>query len=377
MRPESPEYVFSQFPRSRIQLYQICAAISCVRFTSVTEVGENTLTTAPATRRPFPRGWRIAAALILAAAAVLLVGGVFRKSSPPRVARLLPESDGLVYVDAAPIRAALRFDAHPVKHDPDYQAFIDATGIEFERDLSDAAFALHHMANPLGPNGPVAFSSIFVGKFDHQRLSSYLAGKSQTQERYAGHDIYNIAVEGRTDRVVILDSDMVAVSNTPTAEQIHSILDRQRTAFLPFSGSSLLVQHYKEVPLFSLAWGMGKLSAGMDDAFTVFGVKIPLSVNATFIGSLRWTGALRLKIEEIAPNDAAATVSADSIEALLSLAKTAENVLPNSLTNPDTKTLLDSVQIEHHDDRAVLTAVIPIRLLQKLAVAPDDQSTWP
>jgi len=49
-------------------------------------------------------------------------------------------------------------------------------------------------------------------------------------------------------------------------------------------------------------------------------------------------------------------------------------VLPNALTNPDTKALLDSVQIEHHDDRAVLTATIPLRLLQKLAVPPDAGS---
>ncbi len=344
----------------------------------MTEVGENALTpVAPAKRKPLGMGWRIATALILAAVVVLLVAGILRKNSPPRAARILPESDGIVYIDATPMRAVLRFDAHPVKHDPDYQTFIDATGIEFERDLSEAAFAVHHMANPLGPNGPSAFSSIFVGKFDRQRLASYLGGKAQSQERYAGHDIYDIPVEGRTDRVVILDSNTVAVSNTPTAEQIHSILDRQRTAFLPFSGNSLLAQHYKEVPLFSLAWGMGKLVAGMDDNLNLFGLRIPLSVNATFIGSLRWTGALRARIEEIAPNGAAATVSADSIEALLSVAKTAESVLPNAITNPDTKTLLDSVEIEHHDDRAVLTATIPLGLLQKLAIAPDSASTAP
>ncbi len=271
------------------------------------------------------------------------------------------------------MRTALSFNAHPVKHDPDYQAFIDATGIEFERDLSEAAFALHQMSNPLGPNGAVAFSSIFVGKFDRNRLASYLASKAKSQESYDGHDIYDIPMDGRTDRVVILDSSTVAVSNTPTVEQIHSILDRQRTAFLPFSGNSLLTQHYKQVPLFSLAWGIGKLGAGFDD-LNLFGLRVPLSVNAMFIGSLRWTGALHLRIEEIAPNAPAATVSADSIEALLNVAKTAENVLPNALTNPDTKALLDSVQIEHHDDRAILTATIPLGLLQKLAIPPDAGS---
>jgi hypothetical protein len=338
------------------------------------EEGESAIIPAsPAKRRSLPMGWRIAIALVLAGIAILLVATLFRKSSPPRAARLLPESDGIVYINADPMRAALHFNAHPVKHDPDYQAFVDATGIEFERDLSEAAFALHQMSNPLGPNGPVAFSSIWVGKFDRQRLASYLASKAKSQESYDGHDIYDIPVEGRTDRVVILDSSTVAVSNTQTVEQIHSILDRQRTAFLPFSGNSLLTQHYKQVPLFSLAWGIGKLGAGFDD-LNLFGLRVPLSVNAIFIGSLRWTGALHLRIEEIAPNAPAATVSADSIEALLNVAKTAENVLPNALTNPDTKDLLDSVQIEHHEDRAVLTAAIPLGLLQKLALPPDAGS---
>ena len=341
------------------------------------EVSENAIApVALAQRKSLVRGWRLAIVVVLALIVVVVTLGMLRKNSPPRAARLLPESDGIVYVDAAPMRVAFHLDTHPVKHDADYQAFIDATGIQIERDLSEAALAMHQMSNPLGPNGPVAFSSIFVGRFDRDRLAKYLASNAQFQEHYAGHDIYNIAIDGRTDRVVILDSDTVAVSNTPTAEQIHSILDKQRTAFLPFSGNSLLNQHYKDVPLFSLTWGIGKLSAGMGDDFKLFGLRIPLSVNAIFVGSLRWTGALRLRIEEIAPNSAAATVSADSIEALLSVARTAENVLPNALTNPDTKALIDSVEIQHHDDREILTATIPLGLLQKLAVPPDDQPSW-
>src|SRR5271170_7717005 len=145
--------------------------------------------------------------LLLAGGLVaLLVAGflLLRKNAPPEAARLLPESDGIVYVDVAPMRAVINFDAHPVKHDPDYQHFIDATGIQFERDLDEAAFATHRMSNPLGPNGAVAFSSIFVGRFDHTRLASYLEGIAQSKERYAGHDIYNIAMDGRIDRVAIL-----------------------------------------------------------------------------------------------------------------------------------------------------------------------------
>jgi hypothetical protein len=346
----------------------------------MTEVSESMVTpTAPEKRSMLPLSRRTVVVLLAIGLVLLLTGGfaLLSKNAPPRAAKLLPESDGIIYLNVAPIRSVANFEAHPVKHDPDYQQFIHATGIEFERDLSQAAFATHRMANPLGPNGPVAFSSIFIGKFDRLRLASYLASKAQSEEHYAGHDIFNLSVEGRTDRVAILDAETVAVSNTPTAEQMHSILDRQRTAFLPFSGNSLLAQHYKEVPLFSVAWGMGKLAAGLGDDLNFFGLKIPLSVDATFIGSLRWTGALRLRIEEIAPNETAATVSADSIEALLSVAKTAESVLPNAISNPDTKTLLDSVEIQHRNDRAVLTAIIPLGLLQKLAVAPESSPLTP
>ena len=299
----------------------------------------------------------------------LVFAGLFylQKKAPPLAARLLPESDAMVYFNVAPLRAVSGFGSRPVVHEADYQRFIDGTGIEFERDLSQAAFALHRMSNPLGPNGAVAYSSIFVGKFDHTRLANYLAGIAQSTEDYDGREIYNIQVEGRTDRVAILASDAVAVSNTPTAEQIHSILDRNRTAFLPFGGNTLLAQRYGDVPVFSEAWGLGKLGVGLSDGLNVLGFRIPLSVDATFIASLRWAGELHLRVEEIAPNSAAASVSATSLEALLGIFKTAENVLPTTATSAETKALLDSVQIDNHNERAVLTATIPVGLVRKLA----------
>lgn len=307
------------------------------------------------------------ALVVFSLVAVLLFGWLYlQKKAPPEAARLLPESDAIVYFNVAPIRAISGFNARPVNHDREYQRFINETGIQFERDLSQAAFALHRMSDPLGPNGPVAYSSIFVGKFDRTRLANYLNGIAQSKERYDGHDIYNIAVDGRTDRVAILGSDTVAVSNTPTAEQIHSILDRNRTSFLPFTGNTLLSQRYSEIPVFSEAWGLGKLGIGLSDGLTVLGFRIPLSVDATFIASLRWTGALHLRVEEIAPTGAAASLSATSLEALLGIFKTAENVLPTTSTTADTKALLDSVTIESHNERAVLTATIPVDLLRKL-----------
>jgi hypothetical protein len=305
---------------------------------------------------------------------LLLAGAIYlRKKAPPEAARLLPESEGIVYFNLRPLRAATHFDQHPVPHDPEYQRFIDQTGIAAERDLDEAAFALHRMPDPKGPNGPVAFSEVFVGHFDGRRLSSYLAGVAASTEVYGGHEIYNIASDGRTVRVTLLGYDMVAVSNTPSPEQIHSILDRYRTAALPFAGSSLLAAHYSEVPLLSLAWGIGQIGLPLSDAagtVQLMGMSLPFTFDATLIASLSWTGKTRLRIEEIAPNDAAAKTSSDSIESLLNFARAAEDGAAPGMADSDMRALLDSAEIVHHKDRVVMTATIPAGLLRKLVSAP-------
>jgi hypothetical protein len=318
---------------------------------------------------------------IVAVVLLLLAGAVYlRKKAPPEAARLLPESDGIVYFNLRPLRAATHFDLHPVQHDLEYQRFIDQTGIEAERDLDEAAFALHRMPDPNGPNGPVAFSEVFVGHFDGRRLSKYLAGVANSTENYAGHEIYSIPSEGRTVRVTLLGYDMVGVSNTPSSEQIHSILDRYRTAALPFTGSSLLAAHYGDVPLLSLAWGVGQIGLPLSDSagtVQLMGFTLPLTFDATLIASLTWTGKTRLRVEEITPTDAAAKTSSDSIEALLSFARTAEDQAVPGVTDSDVKALLDSAEIEHHKNRVVMTATIPVGLLRKLANAPVSVEQMP
>jgi hypothetical protein len=312
---------------------------------------------------------------------LLLAGAIYlRKKAPPEAARLLPESDGIVYLNLRPMRAAMHFDQHPFHHDADYQHFIDATGIEAERDLEEVAFALHRMPDPKGPNGPVAFSEVFVGHFDGRRLSQYLASVAATTESYAGHEIYSIPNEGRTVRVTLVGYDMVAVSNTPSAEQIHSILDRYRTGALPFTGSSLLAEHYSDVPLLSLAWGVGQIGLPLGDeggGLQVMGLSLPLTLDSTFIASLSWTGKTRLRVEEIAPSEAAAKASADSLNNLLNFVRAAEAGAPAGTADADTRALLDTAHIEHHKNRAVLTATIPSALLQKLVSAPVNLQSVP
>jgi hypothetical protein len=305
---------------------------------------------------------------------LLLAGAIYlRKVAPPEAARLLPESDGIVYFNLRPLRAATHFDQRPVEHSPEYQHFIDATGIQFERDLDEAAFALHRMPNPKGPNGAVAFSEVFVGHFDGRRLADYLATVAPSQEVYAGHTIYNIASEGRTVRVVLLGYDVVGVSNTPSAEQIHSMIDRYRTAALPFSGSSLLSKRYSQVPLLSVAWGIGQIGMPLaNGGARVMGLRLPLPVDATFIASLTWIGKVHLRVEEIAPSDAAAADTTESLETILVLVKSMANTAGSASFDPDARSLINSIAVERHRNEAVLTATIPTPLLQRAMNSPQQ-----
>ncbi len=331
-------------------------------------------TSSIALRRPARRAplWLalalMAGALALAGALVLL-----QKHAPPECARLLPESQAILYFNLRPLRAATHFDRRPVPHEADYQHFIDATGIDFERDLDEAAFALHRAADPLGPNGPVAYSEVFVGHFDAGRLTRYLAAAATAQERYSGQTVYAIPSAGRTVRVALLGAKMVAISNTPAPEQMHSMLDRYRRDMLPFSGPSLLATHYKDVPLLSLAWGLGEIGLPLSDhgALRLLGLTLPMRLDTTFIASLRWTGALRLRLEQIAPNESSATAAAATLESLVSLGRAAENNLPAALADENARALLNSAAVVHYNDRAVLTATLPTHFFDKLMDSPS------
>jgi hypothetical protein len=322
------------------------------------------------------RSSRTTLLIALSVILIIVVLVILRAKAPPEVARLLPESDAVLYLDLKPLRAATHYDKTLVTHDAAYQKFIDGTGFQFERDLNEAAFALQRMPDPTGPNGPVAFSEVFEGHFDRKRLAAYLQSVSASQETYGNHAIFLIPSDQRTVRVTILSYDMVAVSNTPTPEQIHSIIDRSRTAALPFAGSSLLSDNYGKVPALSLAWAIGKVEAPLwkNGGPKVFGVRIPISTDTTFIASVRWLGSAKLRIEELAPNQGAADASANTVNMFLTLAKGAENSLPGFLANPDYREILNSTQIDRKGTTAVLTATLPDSLLKQLAQAPDKLS---
>jgi hypothetical protein len=322
------------------------------------------------------RRTRYSLLLMLALMAALAVVLVLRKAAPPEAARLLPESDAIVYANLKPLRTVTRFDRTEVTRSPDYQHFVDATGIVPERDLDSVAFALHRMDDPNGPNGPVGYSEVFEGRFDGERLARYLATIATAKENYAGHDIFTIPVGDekatRPLRIAQLEYDTIAASNMPTPEQIHSILDRHRAAASPFSGSSLLSSRYRDVPAFASAWAIGHIGLPFSDRgyISLYGLRLPMPEDTTFVASLRFLGTLRLRVEQIAPTEADASHATETLTSLLTLLKTVEQAQaqmhPNATSDASFLEMMHSAKIEQHKERAVLTASIPLDLVKRL-----------
>jgi hypothetical protein len=303
--------------------------------------------------------WIIVAVVAFIAAAVFL-----RFKSPPEAARLLPESDGILYVNLRPLRALVHPHLPSVTRAPEYQQFLDATGFDWERDLDQAAIALHRMPNPDGPNGPVAYSMVLVGRLDGRRIAQWLTEHAAAKENYAGQTIYSLPSEGRTVRVAQIGYDTIAISNTPTPEQIHSILDRHRTAALPFAGSTLLARHWAEIPLLSFAWGMGQIGLPFTQsgAIHLFGFALPLAPNTTFLASLRWAGSLRLRVVEIAPTEQVAASQAANLGLLLQLARGATSGLAPTPENRALQQILEATTIDQKRARVTANASLPASL---------------
>jgi hypothetical protein len=330
------------------------------------------------TRRRLPL---IFGVLLVIAAVALVV--FLRKHAPPEPARLLPSADGFFYVNLQWIRRADIAGKLPeVTHDPEYERFIQATGFQFERDLDQAAFAIHYPSNP-DPRIPGSdeprYSEVLVGKFDGDRLREYLHKLSSAVETYASTDIYTIPLEGRTVRVAILGVNTVAASNHPDPLIIRGIVDRSRKLASPFGGPALLRQYYKHVPLASLGWLIFRAAPSLNGTSHVPSPPINLSFlfskPTVIVASVRYLGAVHLRAEAFTGSDDDAKQAVDKLKTFLALFSTAEVSVSGKGPDPDVKKFFDSVKLEQHNDRAVLTATVPPDFVRKaVADAPNQVS---
>jgi hypothetical protein len=329
-------------------------------------------------RRTFPL---VAAVMIVAAAVTLAVQ--LRKHAPPEPARLLPGADAFFYLDLGKVRKANGGKELPaVSHDPEYERFIRETGFQFERDLDEAAFAIHYPANwSGGGTGGSAqeprFSEVVTGKFHSERLTAYLKQFAQSVENYHAVDIFTVHIEDRTLRIAVLSPDSVGASNQDDPAVLKGMIDRSTRLASPFGGPALLRQYYKHVQLASLAWAVARIqpSRGGASMWTaIFARPATLVVSGSYLNPLHpRSEAVHLRAEAFTLSSEDARALTDKVSTLAAMARTAETSYGTRGNDPDLKTLFDSLKIRQEGERTVLSASLPLGFLRTILASSSAE----
>jgi hypothetical protein len=104
----------------------------------------------------------------------------------------------------------------------------------------------------------------------------------------------------------------------------------------------------------------------------VLGLELPLSEDTDLVASLRYSGSVHLRIEEIAPTEDAARHTVETMSTLLSILRGIESAQPAQTPAAQAmRTLIDSVEVKHDKDRAVLTAAATTEEMKALASAAN------
>jgi hypothetical protein len=322
-------------------------------------------------RRIFPT----AMAVVVVGAAVTLAVQL-RKHAPPEPARLLPGAEAFFYLDLGKARKANAGKELPaVSHDPEYERFIRETGFQFERDLDEAAFAVHYPASwPGGGSGGTArearFSEVLVGKFHGERLTDYLRQMARSIDNYHSVDIFTIPVEGRMLRVALLSADSVAASNHDDPAVIQGMIDRSKRLASPFGGPALLRQYFKHVQLASLVWAIARIDPSAPGApawNNLFPRPATVVVSGAALNPLHLRAdAVHLRAEAFTQNPEDARAIADKVTVFVALTHTAEASVGTHGTDPDVKAFFDSLKVKQEGDRTVMTAAMPLGFLRKM-----------
>jgi hypothetical protein len=287
----------------------------------------------------------------------------------PEIARLLPEGDAIVYANLKPAHLWDLTRSTPVAVEGEYQNFINQTGIQFERDLDEVAMSRRDTADGKDTES----TEIFLGRFDAQRLKTYLESISTQRDSYHGRLLYIIPHEGHTVRVCVLDASRVAVTNMASSDPMHEIIDGIDSS--P-AGPSLLQSYYRKVPVASLGWLI--VRNGPTQAAQLPG---PLSFdflnNTVTVGSVRYAGDLKLRADVIAATDDSAKQVVDSASSFLAMYRTVAQSVGTHGTDADIKAAIDSIQVEQNKNVAVFTATLSQRVLKKLVSDVGPRSAAP
>jgi hypothetical protein len=277
---------------------------------------------------------------------------------PPRAMRILPDGDLLLYADIRPLHLVAWHESKPVQLEGDYQKFVDQTGIQFERDLDEVAMSRSDAAD----GRDVESSEVFVGRFDRPRLDGYLAKNASQTEAYHGRTIFTIPNQGHTVRVCVLDGSTIAVTNMISPEPMHGMIAGRQSGQDP----SLLAEYFQRVPLGSLAWMIDRIPGNSEAPQLPGGLTFGFLENTVAVVSLRYTNALLLRADVLAPTEADARRVMNSAAAFLLMYRSVGQSLGAAGGDPDVKAALKSIQVEQKGNSAIFTATLSDRFLKKI-----------
>jgi hypothetical protein len=330
--------------------------------------------------------WILGAVLLVAV--VVAAAFILRGRAAPEPARLLPEADAYAYLNLRPLRMAGVIGNRPLASaEPEYEEFVRQTGFQFERDLDEAAVAIHAAPRLVdvepGTRQPESFrrfSWIFRGRFDSQRAERYFRQLARSVESYREVEIYSIPLEGRTVRIALLGVGLAAVSNTDGPQAIHYMVDRYKQTALPFGGPPLVREYYSQVPLGSLIWAIAQTNAeaGRRTPLTLpGGYDLFFPASTVVVGSIRYAAEVQVKAQAFTATPDQAKQIVDEANAFLNIFHGLENSMNPSGADPDVKAFFQSLHVEQNKNRAVLSAAMSPAFLKKLFAEAPAQVTGP
>jgi len=323
----------------------------------------------------------IALAVVIALVGAVVIAILLRKAAAPDAIRLLPDSDAVLYANFEPIRLLTGMGKKPTAdRDPQYEQFVQGTGFDFERDLDRAAFAIHYGGSS---DSETRYSEILQGRFDHSRVSQYLAKLSNNAiEEYQGYDIYVIPLEGRTLRVALLGFDTAAASNNADPTIIRSMVDRYKQAALPFSGPALVKEYYRRVPLGSVVWTIARTPQriSMQDHGELLipgGWSSLLPGGSIVIASARPLTEVHLRAQVITDSEAQARSFVGKLNAFLALFNSIDISMDGGGPDPDVKKVFESFAVKQEKNEAVVTVSVPFAFFRKILSESPVEMTPP
>ena len=303
--------------------------------------------------------------LIIFLVVVAAVAGVvyYRMARPGRAVLLLPDGELVVYADLAPIPFVnvgqfIDVDQLPGQSDPEYRDFIKQTNFHVERDLKTIAVSIR---NPGDTNPELA--AVFTGRFDQDGLQTYMQRHSTGSESYAGKTIFSVRGADHLVRACLVDSSTVAVTNTDSADSIHSIIDKANGSYSMGQASPLVRDYYSYVPFGSLGWAMVRVPA-QNSQFTG-GMKMDFLQNAVAVLSVRYTGSVRIRADVISANHDDAAKVLEALNTFLAFGRAAGESL-GSGPDKDVEAVFDRIQVEQKGNETIVNVVIPQEVVKKV-----------